>query len=220
MKVTEHVEQLLRQGRKSRELVELGFPKLVVTRVRRQLRKEKTAVQTKVPEVAPQAETQLQTPPELPETIATIWQKVQSMASDLQKIESIIQALPEVAVLIAAAREFGIYKRDTCPHQKEAICTLWTWSSEGDIPPGIGDPVAPADEKAEWQIKPSPLYCAMCPIPFEDRIDDMESKLSGNPLTGARDDTCNNCGTKGLIAIKIKCTKCGHETYRGWFSKK
>ena len=49
MKVTEHVEYLLRQGRKPKELVELGFPKLVVTRVRRQLRKHKAAPQTKVP---------------------------------------------------------------------------------------------------------------------------------------------------------------------------
>ena len=37
MKVTEHVERLLRQGRKPKELIELGFPKSVVTRVRRQM---------------------------------------------------------------------------------------------------------------------------------------------------------------------------------------
>jgi len=41
MKITEHVEHLLRQGRKPKELIELGFPKSVVTRVRRQLREEK-----------------------------------------------------------------------------------------------------------------------------------------------------------------------------------
>ena len=46
MKVTEHVERLLRQGKKPKELVELGFPKRVVTRVHRQLRKEKTTVQS------------------------------------------------------------------------------------------------------------------------------------------------------------------------------
>lgn len=40
MKVTEQVEHLLRQGRKPKELVELGFPKSVVTRVRRRLREE------------------------------------------------------------------------------------------------------------------------------------------------------------------------------------
>ena len=41
MKVTEHVEYLLRQGRDSRELVQLGFPKSVVTRVRKRLKEEK-----------------------------------------------------------------------------------------------------------------------------------------------------------------------------------
>lgn len=43
MKVTEHIEELLRQGRKPKELIELGFPKSVVTRVRRRLRDEKAA---------------------------------------------------------------------------------------------------------------------------------------------------------------------------------
>jgi len=220
MKVTKHVEKLLRQGHKPKELIQLGFPKPVVTRVNRQLRKEKTAVQTKAPEVAPQAETQLPTPPESPEIIATIWQKVQSMANDLQRIDSLIQTLSEVTTVIAAAREFGNYKRDTCPHQKEALCTLWTWSSEVDIPPRIGEPVAPADGKGEWRIKPSPLYCAMCTIPVEDRVDDVENKLSGDPLSGAEYRfTCNNCGSEGWIAAKIMCTKCKHETYWGWFPK-
>ena len=40
MKVTEQVEHLLQQGRKPKELVELGFPKSVVTRVRRQRHKK------------------------------------------------------------------------------------------------------------------------------------------------------------------------------------
>ena len=59
MKVTEHVEHLLRQGRKPKELIELGFPKSVVTRVRRQLREEKAAPQTKVPEGTTQAKAHL-----------------------------------------------------------------------------------------------------------------------------------------------------------------
>ena len=41
MKVTQHVEHLLKQGRKPKELIELGFPRSVVTRVRRQLRNGK-----------------------------------------------------------------------------------------------------------------------------------------------------------------------------------
>ena len=220
MKVTKHVEKLLRKGRKPKELIELGFSKSVVTRVHRQLRREKATSQKRQPEGARQAETKLQTPPESPETISTIWQKVQSMATEPQRIDSLIEVLSEVSIVIAAAREFGNYKRDTCSHQKEALCTLWTWSSEVDIPPRIGEPVAPADGKGEWRIKPSPLYCAMCTIPVEDRVDDVENKLSGDPLSGAEYRfTCNNCGSEGWIAAKIMCTKCKHETYWGWFPK-
>jgi len=43
MKVSKHVERLLRQGKKPKELVELGFPKRVVTRVYRQLREGSTS---------------------------------------------------------------------------------------------------------------------------------------------------------------------------------
>ncbi len=217
----EHVERLLRQGKKLKELVELGFPKRVVTRVHRQLRKEKTAGQTKVPEMTPQAETQIQTPPESPEEIATIWQKVQSMADDLQRIDSLIQALSEVLIVIAAARRLGTFRREDCTYHKDSLCHLWTWGSQGEIPQGIGEPVRFGDENPEWHVKPSPLYCAMCTIPIEDRVDDVENKLSGDPLLGAKYQfTCDGCGSEGWIAVKIMCTKCRRETYLGWWPKK
>lgn len=221
MKVSKHVEQLLRQGRKPRELVELGFPKRVVTRVYRQLREEKATSQKKEPEGAPQAETQLQAPPESPETIATIWQKVQSMANDLQRIDSLIQELSEVTVLMAAARDLGTYRHETCPYEKDGLCTLETWASEDEIPQGIGEPILVENEKPEWYIKPSPFYCAMCTASLESRLDDVESDASGNPLSGAKYQiTCNGCGSKGWIATAIKCTKCGRITYWGWWPKK
>jgi len=220
MKITEHVEQLLREGRKPRELIELRFPKSVVTKVYRRLKGEKATLKAKAPEGAAQVETPLPTLPESPETIATIWQKVESMTSDLRRMDSLIQELSEVMTVITAAQEFGNYRRDTCPHQKEGICTLWTWPSQGEIPRDIGEPVAQEDKKAEWRIQPSPLYCVLCPIPFEDRLDDVEAKLLTNPLSGARDITCQSCGSKGLIAAKIKCTKCDHKTYFGWWPKK
>jgi hypothetical protein len=221
MKVTKHVEQLLRQGRKPKELIELGFPKSTVTRVYRQLKEEKATLKVKAPEETAQAETHLQIPPESPETIATIWQKVQSMANDLQRIDSLIQALSEGTILMVAARDFGIYRYEACPYRKDSLCTLHTWSSEGEIPAGIGEPVRVGDENPEWGIKPSPLYCVMCTTPLENRIDDIEDKASDDPLWGARYQiTCENCGTKGWVAVKIKCTKCGHETYFGWQPKK
>jgi len=63
------------------------------------------------------------------------------MANDLLRIDSLIQALSEVTTVITAAREFGNYRRDTCLYQKEALCTLHPWSSEGEIPAGIGSGV-------------------------------------------------------------------------------
>ena len=221
MKAAEHVELLLRKGRRPKELVELGFPKRVVTRVRRKLKKEKAASRKKEVTRTPQTETQLQTPPESPETIATIWQKVQSMANDLRRIDSLIQALSEVTLLMAAARELGTRQHETCSYQKDGLCRLRTWTSQDEIPQGIGEPVRVGDEKPEWYIKPSPFYCALCTVPVEDHIADLEDDLSGDPLSGARDKiTCNGCGSKGWIAAAIKCTKCGRETYFGWRPKK
>jgi len=219
MKVTDHVEQLLRQGHRRKELIELGFPKSLVTRVRRRLRKEKAALETKVQEGMEQAESHVQSLPESPEKMASVWHKLQSLANDLQRIDSVVKALSGVTVLIAAAQELGTYMSGICPYQKDGLCTLHTWSSEGDIPRGIGEPVG--DENSEWYIKPSLLYCAMCVIPLEDRIDNVENKTSDNPLSGARHQiTCKSCGSKGWIAAKIMCTKCQRETYLGWWPEK
>lgn len=221
MKVTEHVERLLLQGKKPKELAELGFPKRVVTRVRRKLRKEKATSQQKESKGAPQAETQLLTSPESPETLTTIWQKVQSMANDLERIDSLVKTLTEVTVLIATSRHLGTFRRETCSYQKNGLCMLDTWSSEDEVPQGIGEPVLIVEnEKPEWHIKPSPFYCAMCNIPLENHIEVIEDKVSDDPLFGARYHiTCKGCGSKGWVAAKIMCTKCGRETYWGWFPK-
>jgi len=221
MKVTEHVEHLLRQGRKPKELIELGFPKSVVTKVRRQLREGKATPRTKVPEGIAQAETHVQSLPESPEKMAAMWQKLQSMARDLQKLDSLVEALSEVTVLMAAARELGTYRHETCPYEKDGLCTLETWASEGEIPQGIGEAILLENEKPEWYIKPTPFYCAMCTAFLEDRIDEVEKQTFDTPLWGARHRiTCSGCGSKGWIAIGIKCTKCGRETNWGWWPEK
>lgn len=221
MKTTEHVEYLLRQGKKPKELLALGFPKRVITRVRRRLREEKAVQQAKAPEGTAQAEPHVQSLPESPEKMAAVWQKLQFMANDLQRIDSLVKAVSGVTALMAAAQHLGTYRRETCPYQKDGLCTLHTWSSESDIPQGIGEPVHVGDEKPEWHIKPSTFYCAMCVIPFEDRLDDLENKLSGDPFSGARDQIiCKSCGNKGWIAAKIMCTKCRRETYLGWWPEK
>ena len=221
MKTTEHVEHLLRQGRKPKELIELGFPKPVVTTVRRRLKKQKAARQAKVPEGIAQGETQGQSLPESPGKIAVTEEKLQSMANELQKVDNLAKVLSEATVLVAAAQEVGTYKRETCPYRKDGVCTAEIWTSQDEIPQGIGEPVAAANENPEWYIKPSPFYCAMCTTHLEHLIYDVQSDVSGNPLSGAKHEiTCKGCGSKGLIATLVKCTKCGRETYWGWWPKK
>jgi len=220
MKVTKHIEQLLRQGWKRKELIKLGFPKPAVARVDRQLREEKAALKAKAPKGTAQAENHLKTQPESPETIATIWQKVQSMANDLQRIDSIIQALPKVAVLMVVAQELGTYRRENCPYQEDGVCILRAWSSQADIPQDIGEPVFVENERSAWYIKPTPFCCAICTAVLKDRVDDVENQAFDTPLWGARYRiTCEGCHSKGWVAIRIKCTKCGRETWRGWQPK-
>jgi len=217
MKTTEHIEYLLRQGRKPKELVELGFPKHLVTRVRRRLRNEKTAPQTKVPQEAGQAENRPEELVESSHELAEMQQKLESLESSLRKVDTLAKLLPEVAVLVAAAQEVGTDKREDCPHEEDGICTMWTWSSREEIPHGIGEPVAAEKEESQWHVRPSPFYCALCTAFIEGRLDDVESEVCGNPLSGAKYQiTCKGCGSKGYIAAAIKCTKCGRITYWGW----
>ena len=134
MKMMEHVEHLLRQGRKPKELVELGFPKQIVTRVRRRLRQEKVVLEGKVQKGMAQPESGLQSLAESPEQMAVIQQKLRAMETGLQKVDSLVKSLSEVALLTIAARRIGTYMHESCPYQKDGLCTLWTWSSQREIP--------------------------------------------------------------------------------------
>jgi predicted nuclease with TOPRIM domain len=145
MKVTQHIEQLLRQGRKPRELIDLGFAKSAVTRVYRRLKREKAAIEAKTPEGTKQTECHPESAVELTEKIVAIQQRLDSVEKELQRLGNLMNGLPEMIVLVTAAQEFGPYMHDICPHHKDSVCTLWTWPSEGDIPQGIGEALAPDD---------------------------------------------------------------------------
>ena len=221
MKVTEHIEHLLRQGRKPSELVELGFPRSVVTRVRRQLREQKAALHPKVPKGKADAKTRSQASVGSPAEMAPIQQKLASLESALQKVANLAETAADVAALVTAAHELGAHRRENCPYEEDGLCVVQTWTDQREIPQGIGEPVLVEEEKPRWFIRPSYFYCAMCTAFLEDRMADVESEVSGDPLSGAKDQiTCQSCGSKGLIAAAIKCTKCGHETYWGWLPKK
>lgn len=217
MKVTEHVEHLLRKGRSPDELVELGFHKAVVTRVHRRLRQERASLRAKVPKTGPEVKGG---PQAATVSAAGTAPGEQELTHNLQKADSLVNALPEVVALVAAAQEFGADKRLRCPHQDGGRCTLWTWTSQDEIPKDIGEPVLVENKEPSWHIKPSPFYCAMCTAFLEGRMDDIADNLADDPLYGARHQiTCMGCGSEGRIATAIKCTECGKETWWGWFPK-
>ena len=220
MKVGEHVERLMRQGKKPKELIELGFSKTVITRVRRQLRKERALLRSQVPIGTSQGVSHFQTAAESPDQMAAMWQQIQSITNDQRKVDSLVKSLSEVTLLMAAAQKFGKDRQDICEYLEDGLCTVETWSSEDEIPKGIGEPVRLDSENPEWCIKPVPLYCAICVTPLEYSISCVKTRVSNDPLSGARYlVTCKSCGSKEWIAAAIKCTKCGHETYLGWWPK-
>ncbi len=93
MKVTEHVEHLLRQGRKPVELVELGFPKSVVTKVRRQLREEKAAQRITIPKDGDDVKDHRVGRVALRDELAVMHEKLVSLERHLQSMDKAIKAL-------------------------------------------------------------------------------------------------------------------------------
>ena len=105
MKTTEHVEYLLRQGNKPRELLALGFPKKVVTRVRRQLRQEKAAQQGKVPKGRGGVKGSPQPQVASGEDTVTVEQKLVSIESYLNELKGRLGLL-EAAVTTSRSWAF------------------------------------------------------------------------------------------------------------------
>ena len=49
-------------------------------------------------------------------------------------------------------------------------------------------------------------------------IQGMLGNLAASPTYGAKGNfTCDSCGTTGHVAVPVTCTKCGHNTWRGWW---
>jgi len=218
MKVTEHVERLLRQGRKPKELIQLGFPKSVVTRVKGKLKKEEGLKKAEAAERLATTRGEANSSLRLPDHKTVMAPKLEFTETQWKQINNLLNTLPELAGLMAAIRAFGIEEREVCGYEEDGICTFLTWDSRSEIPEGIGEPVPMDVEKHEWHVKPSVYYCALCTTRVEDRLDRIEEEASDIPLWKAREQySCRNCGNKGWIAIPVKCTHCGHETYWGWF---
>jgi len=146
MKVTEHVEHLLRQGRKPKELVELGFSKQVITRVRRRLREEKTASQPRTEKGKGRGKSHYQSRVTPHVETVPVQPKLGSLESKIQQLESRVEALEALGA----------------------------------------------------------------------ELEDIETSINGTPALGLKHRFKCDCGASGYVALHIKCTKCGRETWWGW----
>ena len=48
-------------------------------------------------------------------------------------------------------------------------------------------------------------------------LEDIEARLSGSIGLNIKQRFTCNCGASGFVAMHIQCTKCGRETWWGWF---
>lgn len=149
MKVIEHVKYLLRQGRAPTELVELGFPKSIVTRVRRQLRDEKTGQKVTVTRNTTKRKNHSQSSAPLPLEKPLVEEKLLSLESKLHKLEAQVELLKTMKSSVQA----------------------------------------------------------------------MKARLEDTPALGLKQRFQCACGAAGFVALRIQCTKCGRETYWGWWPK-
>ena len=52
------------------------------------------------------------------------------------------------------------------------------------------------------------------------KIEDVETRLDGTPALDLRQRFKCDCGASGFVALHARCTKCGEESWWGWFPKK
>jgi ribosomal protein S27AE len=96
------VEYLLRQGREPKELVELGFPKSVITRVRRQLKQEKEDQQVKLKRDKAKGEGKTQPLSVLPLGKAPVEQQLVSLEAELGNLETQVELLKAIESSVQA----------------------------------------------------------------------------------------------------------------------
>jgi hypothetical protein len=142
MKVTKHVEKLLREGHKPKELLELGFSKLVITKVRRRLKEEKKARELGTPELEKTPVEQNLTSAELA-TDAMVQRRLSFVKNELEKLNEEIAALEGK---LEGTPSLGLRHHFKCDcgasgfvavHIHCTKCkkeTWWGWQPKKDIP--------------------------------------------------------------------------------------
>ena len=147
-----------------------------------------------------------------------------------------VEVNKELAELRITLEAGGKEKRRQCYYYNEKYCTEDGWMNPPETTDHPrGDPIFVGKS---WHVNPTPISCAVCPsfllsyepLAFEleekmtklsDDLDNTKTILSNTPGQNLRESfTCNNCGAKGLVAVRIHCTQCGAEDWWGYHAKK
>jgi len=142
MKTLEHIEMLLRAGKKPKELIEWGFAKQAVSRVKKHLKDEVTQSIEDVPGHKQDIEIQADSD----ELITTL----------VDEISTIRQKLAELEAQVAS--------------------------------------IMPAEE--------------------------IQALFRSTPVHNLKNQYECECGSKGLVAFRFKCTACDKESWWGWIPEK
>ncbi len=191
MKVTEHIEYLLKQGKKSAELTELGFPKRLVTRVNRRLRGatsgrtggKKLKKSQQPPESPPMGDKMAE---ETPET-ATVPETYIILSQRLDTLGKAVYELADTYALNEAAKEKGqgAIRVPPCPE-----CLM-----KGE--PGF-----------IWAIKRKTTP--------KDRIEYIESIENAKELDDEEEEKERLLKLVPTHIVEAKCQKCGHTEFIGY----
>ncbi len=215
MKAIEHVKQLLEQGKRRKQLLELGFTNSAITRAKRVLRKEKLTTKSN---------NDSQKGSEIKEKVSALWKKSSgenTSAGIPENMREMYELVSPLSLLKTRIDEVGSLRRGDCGYFGEGgICCQRSWEKKEDMPQTIGEPIF-SDEDMVWLIKPHPVMCAFCTATLREHIEYFQDLEKTSPFTDFKNRfQCAECGGKELLAVKVKCTRCGHEDYWGWFPEK
>lgn len=137
---------------------------------------------------------------------------------DLENKPAFAKLLSEMGTFLDIAKDVGSQRRQCCRHlNAEEFCDCWSWESEESIPEGMGEPLNLNDE---WFVRPSVFLCALCTYDLLFQLDDLELEMMTNPCSGLKTKFNCTCGSSGKVAVAVKCTKCGRETWWGSWPKR
>ena len=143
MKALEHIEMLLKQGKKSKELIELGFAKQAVTRAKRRLKDENAR----------------------------------------------------------SHQEASIHKQD------------------------VAVPLVDSDERIgslldEIKVIRQKLAELEAQVESTMTVEEVKNLFNNTPVFSLKNQYECECGSKGMVAFRFKCTNCDKENWWGWFPEK